>query len=154
MNLTQLSKNIIKPKFINTIKISKIDCQCLKLPLKSNEFSLFYKMNLVSRNLNLNNVNIFELLKWIELFDYIKVVHWDDDKEFDFSNIENILLVIEFDFKNYLMNEGQTNYCNLLQNEIKIINELDSFDYYSDFFKDMFLNYILKKNIFEKNNIF
>ena len=95
MNTKQLAKNIMKPFFMDNIYISEIEAQ----PVRNAEFSIDFnfRLKLKPKHNNLNDVNMLELIQWFNSFDKIKIIYWDDDKEFDFSNITYIDLIIKFD---------------------------------------------------------
>ena len=95
MNTKQLAKNIMKPFFMDNIYISEIEAQ----PVRNAEFGIDFnfRLKLKPKHNNLNDVNMLELIQWFNSFDKIKIIYWDDDKEFDFSNITYIDLIIKFD---------------------------------------------------------
>ena len=95
MNTKQLAKNIMKPFFMDNIYISEIEAQ----PVRNAEFGIDFnfRLKLKPKRNNLNDVNMLELIQWFNSFDKIKIIYWDDDKEFDFSNINYIDLIIKFD---------------------------------------------------------
>ena len=95
MNTKQLAKNIMKPFFMDNIYISEIETQAVR----SAEFGIDFnfRLKLKPKHNNLNDVNMLELIQWFNSFDKIKIIYWDDDKEFDFSNINYIDLIIKFD---------------------------------------------------------
>ena len=95
MNTKQLAKNIMKPFFMDNIYISEIEAQ----PVRNAEFGIDFnfRLKLKPKHNNLNDVNMLELIQWFNSFDKIKIIYWDDDKEFDFSNINYIDLIIKFD---------------------------------------------------------
>lgn len=148
MNVKKLAKNIIKPYFIDDIKISKININFSIAPYK--KLICNFSTNLKSKTTNLNNVNILELINWINSFKYMNVIDWNDDKEFDFSNIEEIILHIDFDIEKYLINEKNYNFFDFYQlvNDVEKVVKLQQFNYFSLFFEKEILNYISKNEIF------
>lgn len=148
MNVKKLAKNIIKPYFIDDIKISKININSSIAPYK--KLICNFSTNLKSKTTNLNNVNILELINWINSFKYMNVIDWNDDKEFDFSNIEEIILHIDFDIEKYLINEKNYNFFDFYQlvNDVEKVVKSQQFNYFSLFFEKEILNYISKNEIF------
>lgn len=95
MNTKQLAKNIMKPFFMDNVYITEIEAQ----PFKNIEFGIDFnfRLKIKPKHNNLNDVNMLELIRWFNSFDKIKIIYWDDDKEFDFSDITYIDLIIKFD---------------------------------------------------------
>lgn len=124
MNTKQLAKNIMKPFFMDNIYISEIEAQAVK----SAEFGIDFnfRLKLKPKHNNLNNVNMLELIRWFNSFDKIKIIYWDDDKEFDFSDITYIDLIIKFDLIDVICQ--QQNNKSKFELERELINILTSGD--------------------------
>ena len=124
MNTKQLAKNIMKPFFMNNIYISEIEAQAIRSAEFGIDFNL--KLKLKPKHNNLNDVNILELIRWFNSFDKIKIIYWDDDKEFDFSDITYIDLIIKFDLIDVIYQ--QQNNKSKFELERELINILTSGD--------------------------
>ena len=124
MNTKQLAKNIMKPFFMDNIYISEIEAQ----PVRNAEFGIDFnlRLKLKPKHNNLNDVNILELIRWFNSFDKIKIIYWDDDKEFDFSDITYIDLIIKFDLIDVICQ--QQNNKSKFELERELINILTSGD--------------------------
>ena len=124
MNTKQLAKNIMKPFFMDNIYISEIEAQAVR----SAEFGIDFnfRLKLKHKHNNLNNVNMLELIRWFNSFDKIKIIYWDDDKEFDFSDITYIDLIIKFDLIDVICQ--QQNNKSKFELERELINILTSGD--------------------------
>ena len=124
MNTKQLAKNIMKPFFMDNIYISEIEAQAVR----SAEFGIDFnfRLKLKPKRNNLNDINMLELIRWFNSFDKIKIIYWDDDKEFDFSNINYIDLIIKFDLIDVICQ--QQNNKSKFELERELINILTSGD--------------------------
>lgn len=142
MNTKQLAKNIAKPFFINNIYISEIKAQ----PVRNIEFGIDFNfiLKIKSKHNNLNDVNILELINWFNSFDKIKIIYWDDDKEFDFSDVNYIDLIIQFDLINVIYQ--QQNDKSKIELESELINILISRDYHLQEMSKNWLFYYFNNN--------
>ena len=124
MNTKQLAKNIMKPFFMDNIYISEIEAQAVR----SAEFGIDFnfRLKLKPKRNNLNDINMLELIRWFNSFDKIKIIYWDDDKEFDFSDITYIDLIIKFDLIDVIYQ--QQNNKSKFELERELINILTSGD--------------------------
>ena len=103
MEIEKLTKSIAKPYFTNNIIVSMITSYISIEPDFNNSINVNIKLMLSPKESTLNDINVLELIQWINSFDHVEVLYWDDDKEFDFSNIETIILILKFDYKEYLL---------------------------------------------------
>jgi hypothetical protein len=148
MEIEKLTKSIVKPYFTNNIIVSMITSYISIEPDFNNTINVNIKLMLSPKESTLNDVNIFELIQWINSFDHIKVLHWDDDKEFDFSNIETIILILKFDYKKHLLNKNE----HLFDEEtIKKLIRYGKSDQLTDYFNNIFYNFLTENNIFSCN---
>jgi hypothetical protein len=150
MEIEKLTKSIVKPYFTNNIIVRMITSYIFIEHDFNNSINVNIKLMLSPKESTLNDVNIFELIQWINSFDHIKVLHWDDDKEFDFSNIENITLILKFDYKKYFIefNNYDQIKLNNLDSSIKKLIELNQSDQLSKLFNDIFYNFSKENNMF------
>lgn len=149
MEIEKLTKSIVKPYFTNNIIVSMITSYITMEPDFNNSINVNIKLMLSPKESTLNDINIFELIQWINSFDHIKVLYWDDDKEFDFSNIETIILILKFDYKEHLLKYKNES---LLDEEtIKKLIRYSQSDQLTDYFNNIFYNFLTENNIFSCN---
>lgn len=153
MEIEKLTKSIAKPYFTNNIMVSMITSYISIEPDFNNSINVNIKLMLSPKESTLNDINVLELIQWINSFDHVEVLYWDDDKEFDFSHIETIILILKFDYKEYLLKYKNKN---LLDEETikKLIRYGQSdqlFDQLTDYFNNIFYNFLTENNILSCN---
>jgi hypothetical protein len=146
MEIEKLTKSIVKPYFTNNIIVSMITSYISIEPDFNNSINVNIKLMLSPKESTLNDINVLELIQWINSFDHIKVLHWDDDKEFDFSNIETIILILKFDYKEYLLKYKNKNLFN--EETIKKLIRYGQPDQLTNYFNNVFYNFLTENNIF------
>lgn len=146
MEIEKLTKSIAKPYFTNNIIVSMITSYISIEPDFNNSINVNIKLMLSPKESTLNDVNVFELIQWINSFDHVEVLYWDDDKEFDFSHIETIILILKFDYKEYLLKYKNKNLFN--EETIKKLIRYGQPDQLTNYFNNVFYNFLTENNIF------
>lgn len=149
MEIEKLTKSITKPYFTNNIIVSMITSYISIEPDFNNSINVNIKLMLSPKESTLNDVNVFELIQWINSFDHVEVLYWDDDKEFDFSHIETIILILKFDYKEYLLKYKNEHLFN--EETIKKLIRCGQSDQLTDYFNNIFYNFLTENNIFSCN---
>lgn len=140
MKIENLSNNMLKPNCLETLYI-KDDSVKVSFQLNGNLFNLDACINLTLINDNNDfDYNPLSLINYFNSFNYLKVVYWDDDKEFDFSSPKNIIFTfnIEHEFLNHFLNNIGLK--NIKANEILNIIKLNKNE-----FENNFINFFLEK---------
>lgn len=146
MKTKNLAKNIGKPLSIKFCEIESINIDSYLQPNTIKDILFHYKITLKSKSNNLNNVNLLDIILWLETFDYIKIIDWDDDKEYDFNDINKISILLKFNFKKYFKEKSKMPDYEIENNLFELFKSNKA--ELNNFAVDSFKNYLNENSIF------